>query len=77
MDTRMSHHPSDQIQGDTALQDAQYEVATPGLQNNVGEYNCFLNCILQCLWHCEEFRERMQRLDMSLFKVSHLPPASI
>jgi len=31
-------------------------IATPGLQNNAGEYNCFLNCILQCLWNCKELR---------------------
>ena len=29
-------------------------IATPGLQNNAAEYNCFLNCILQCLWNCQE-----------------------
>ena len=31
-------------------------IATPGLQNEGGEYNCFLNCILQCLWNCQELR---------------------
>ncbi len=31
-------------------------VATPGLQNAIGEYNCFLNVIIQCLWHCASFR---------------------
>jgi ubiquitin C-terminal hydrolase len=30
-------------------------VAAPGLQNQAGEYNCFLNAIIQCLWHCREF----------------------
>ncbi|KAK9808880.1 hypothetical protein WJX72_005660 [[Myrmecia] bisecta] len=35
------------------------EVATPGLQNAAGEYNCFLNVIIQCLWHCTDFRERL------------------
>lgn len=34
--------------------------STPGLQNNLGEYNCFLNCILQCLWNCHEFRPNLQ-----------------
>ncbi|XP_065876837.1 uncharacterized protein [Euphorbia lathyris] len=28
-----------------------------GLQNNVGEYNCFLNVIIQSLWHLRRFRE--------------------
>ena len=31
-------------------------VARPGLQNEAGEYNCFLNVIIQCLWHCSAFR---------------------
>jgi hypothetical protein len=28
----------------------------PGLANDSGEYNCFLNVVVQCLWHCAEFR---------------------
>ncbi len=28
----------------------------PGLVNDSGEYNCFLNVVVQCLWHCAEFR---------------------
>ena len=28
----------------------------PGLTNEAGEYNCFLNVIIQCLWHCADFR---------------------
>ena len=31
-------------------------VATPGLQNEIGEYNCFLNVIIQSLWNCRHFR---------------------
>ena len=31
--------------------------AAPGLQNQMGEYNCFLNVVVQCLWHCAAFRE--------------------
>ena len=34
-------------------------VARPGLQNEAGEYNCFLNVIIQCLWHCSAFRARL------------------
>lgn len=30
--------------------------AAPGLQNQTGEYNCFLNVVVQCLWHCVAFR---------------------
>lgn len=36
-------------------------VATPGLQNLTGEYNCFLNVIVQCLWHCRAFRSSLLR----------------
>jgi hypothetical protein len=42
------------------LQLAVVSIATPGLQNNQGEYNCFLNCILQCLWNCQEFKPTIQ-----------------
>ena len=38
------------------LQPTVVGIATPGLQNQAGEYNCFLNCILQCLWNCQELR---------------------
>ena len=31
----------------------------PRLQNETGEYNCFLNAIAQCLWHCASFRESL------------------
>ena len=27
-----------------------------GLQNAIGENNCFLNAIIQCLWHNASFR---------------------
>lgn len=37
-------------------------VATPGLQNQIGEYNCFLNVVIQCLWHCREFQSRFSSL---------------
>lgn len=42
-----------------ALAPDQAEVAAlalPGLRNESGEFNCFLNVVLQCLWRCEEFR---------------------
>ena len=34
-------------------------MATPGLQNEAGEYNCFLNAIIQCLWRCANFRQQV------------------
>ena len=37
-------------------------VATPGLQNQIGEYNCFLNVVIQCLWHCTVFKARFSAL---------------
>ncbi|KAJ9140403.1 hypothetical protein P3X46_031057 [Hevea brasiliensis] len=33
------------------------DVVGTGLQNDVGEYNCFLNVIIQSLWHLRRFRE--------------------
>lgn len=45
-------------------------VATPGLQNNAGEYNCFLNCIIQCLWHCGEFKQHVQTWEAEQVQVS-------
>ena len=44
-------------------------VASPGLQNRLGEYNCFLNCVLQCLWHCTEFSDRLQCWDPAQLQV--------
>lgn len=37
-------------------------VATPGLQNMIGEYNCFLNVVVQCLWHCRQFQRQFSSL---------------
>ena len=36
------------------------QLALPGLRNDVGQYNCFLNAVLQCLWRCEAFRQQVQ-----------------
>ena len=36
---------------------AQGEMVFMGLQNEAGEYNCFLNVIIQCLWRCTDFRQ--------------------
>lgn len=35
------------------------------LQNDVGQYNCFLNVIVQCLWHCREFRQQVNRTSLA------------
>ncbi|XP_021866211.2 uncharacterized protein [Spinacia oleracea] len=32
-----------------------------GLQNEIGEYNCFLNVIIQSLWHLKRFRDEFLR----------------
>ncbi|KAK9669309.1 hypothetical protein RND81_13G122700 [Saponaria officinalis] len=39
----------------------EMELIGPGLQNEVGEYNCFLNVIIQSLWHLRRFREEFLR----------------
>ncbi|PPS08609.1 hypothetical protein GOBAR_AA12046 [Gossypium barbadense] len=36
-----------------------------GLQNEVGEYNCFLNVIIQSLWHLRRFRDEFLRRSTS------------
>lgn len=43
-------------------------VALPGLRNEVGEYNCFLNVIVQCLWRCGEFRQEVSRAHSCLLQ---------
>ena len=43
-----------------------------GLQNQTGEYNCFLNVIIQCLWHCRDFRDRLLALPAEMVEgLSH------
>ncbi|GAB2269918.1 hypothetical protein Dimus_004836 [Dionaea muscipula] len=41
------------------------DVYGTGLQNEVGEYNCFLNVIIQSLWHLRQFREEFLRRSTS------------
>ncbi|XP_074316976.1 uncharacterized protein LOC141653194 [Silene latifolia] len=40
---------------------SEMDLVGPGLQNEVGEYNCFLNVIIQSLWHLRQFREEFLR----------------
>ena len=47
--------------------------AEPGLQNEAGEYNCFLNVVVQCLWHCAAFREGLLRLPGDALAVRRRP----
>ncbi|TYI90186.1 hypothetical protein E1A91_D03G103500v1 [Gossypium mustelinum] len=41
------------------------DVFGTGLQNEVGEYNCFLNVIIQSLWHLRRFRDEFLRRSTS------------
>jgi hypothetical protein len=34
-------------------------LALPGLRNEAGDFNCFLNVVLQCLWRCADFRRQV------------------
>ncbi len=52
-------------------------VATPGLQNRIGEYNCFLNVIIQCLWQCGAFRTRLLQLSPQQVQVRVLPSSRL
>ena len=44
------------------------DVAMPGLQNETGEYNCFLNVIIQCLWHCSDFQAGLMALPLDMLQ---------
>ena len=35
-----------------------------GLENRVGENNCFLNVVIQSLWHLRSFREYFKRWEL-------------
>lgn len=48
-------------------------VATPGLQNQIGEYNCFLNVIIQSLWNCRQFREPFKTASAAFFSAQVAP----
>lgn len=69
-DTRMRDHHPTPLAESPAAEELDVDVVTPGLQNNLGEYNCFLNCILQCLWHCSEFRTWIKDWDISQLRVT-------
>ncbi|KAJ7551918.1 hypothetical protein O6H91_06G034700 [Diphasiastrum complanatum] len=56
--------------GDTANQNSAVSIQSyrpqidtdevgKGLQNEVGQYNCFLNVVIQSLWHLKRFREEL------------------
>ena len=53
----------------SARASADAATAGPGLQNDPGEYNCFLNVIVQCLWHCTAFRDAFLSLPRKVVKV--------
>ena len=61
-----------QVQDDTALGTSL--VAAPGLQNQIGANNCFLNSIIQCLWRCRDFRDRLLALPAAVVQGALLSP---
>ena len=56
-------HSTAAASADSSAAGSALVVATPGLQNEAGEYNCFLNVVVQCLWRCARFRAGLLRLD--------------
>ncbi|XVF50204.1 hypothetical protein PTKIN_Ptkin04bG0077300 [Pterospermum kingtungense] len=44
---------------------SETDVFGTGLQNEVGEYNCFLNVIIQSFWHLRRFRDEFLRRSTS------------
>lgn len=53
----------------STAESAPDQAAGPGLQNDPGEYNCFLNVIVQCLWHCAAFRDAFLNLPCKVLQV--------
>lgn len=53
------------ITGEVVVEPASDIDVGAGLQNEVGEYNCFLNVIIQSLWHLRRFREEFLKRSMS------------
>lgn len=45
----------------TCLNGNEMDSIGAGLQNEIGEYNCFLNVIIQSLWHLRRFRDEFLR----------------
>ncbi len=58
----------------SSAQSESGSAAGPGLQNDPGEYNCFLNVIVQCLWHCTAFRDAFLNLPRKVVKVCLTAP---
>jgi hypothetical protein len=50
-------------------------VASPGLQNNTAENNCFLNVLIQCLWHCSMFATLVLQYASELGEGGHVARA--
>ncbi|XP_050220988.1 uncharacterized protein LOC126671275 [Mercurialis annua] len=64
--TSMEVKNSVEIPNTAAIEDANgTDVVGMGLQNDTGEYNCFLNVIIQSLWHLRCFREEFLRRSTS------------
>lgn len=52
--------------GEVLVEDVnEMDVGGAGLQNEIGEYNCFLNVIIQSLWHLRRFREGFLKRSIS------------
>ncbi|CAI0549437.1 unnamed protein product [Linum tenue] len=64
--TTLETRPSDALQNEVAVGNENgIDVFGTGLQNDVGEYNCFLNVIIQSLWHLRRFRCEFMRRSIS------------
>ena len=47
--------------------------AAPGLQNQAGSNNCFMNAIIQSLWNCRNFRDCLLALSAAVVQGTALP----
>ena len=56
-----ARHTPASLFADVHQQPGPAALALPGLRNETGEYNCFLNVIIQCLWRCTTFRQQVRQ----------------
>ncbi|CAL1368049.1 unnamed protein product [Linum trigynum] len=64
--TTLEAKHSDALRNEVAVEHENgSDVFGTGLQNDVGEYNCFLNVIIQSLWHLRQFRCEFMRRSTS------------
>ena len=65
--------PQQQQQQVTVAAVGSHLAAAPGLQNQAGSNNCFMNAIIQSLWNCRNFRDCLLALSAAVVQGTALP----